>query len=322
MSSQAAPPDYPRLRDLGGGVLQIDTMHHGNPGTIAVFVLLLPEGGYALVETGPGVSRPAVEAGLVAAGLPMADLRFVLLTHIHLDHAGGAGALIEAGAAQPTLIVHQVGAPHMIDPSRLMASAERIYGDELAWLWGAMKPVASERVRAVAGGEKVAVGGLEVEVLYTPGHASHHVAYLLPDGSLFTGDAAAVKLAGADLIRPAVPPPDLDLESWEQSIELMRAVKPSRLILTHFGPVAEADQHLAAIPARHRSWEAEVIAGLKAGEGPEALTARMQRLEDLELRLAGVAPGIASRYRVTSDAAMTVTGLTRYLTKHHPERLV
>lgn len=316
------PPDYPRVRDLGGGVLQIDTGHLGNPGTIAVFALPLPSGGYALVESGPGSTRAAVLAGLREAGLDPAELRFLLLTHIHLDHAAAAGALLEGTEAE--LVVHEAGAPHMVDPSRLMASALRVYGDALPALWGTMLPVPREKVRAVAGGETLDVGGLEVTVIATPGHASHHVSYLLNDGTLFTGDSAGVRLGGSDLLRPALPPPDLDLDVWRGSIERMLATTPERLVLTHFGAVAGRDRasaHLRSVLGRSREWSEAVLTGMNLGEDDAALVERVQRLEDEELAAAGVLPGIRLRYKITSDAAMTVSGVKRYFTKLHPERL-
>jgi formyltetrahydrofolate-dependent phosphoribosylglycinamide formyltransferase len=318
VSSQGdLPPDYPRVRDIGGGVVQIDTGHYGQPGTIGVFALPLPEGGFALIESGPGSTLASVEDGLARAGLDRADLRFVLVTHIHLDHAGAAGAL----AHDAELVVHEIGAPHMIDPSRLLASAERIYGDQMQALWGTMQPLDAARVRAVRGGETLDLAGLRVRVLATPGHASHHVSYLLDDGSLFTGDAAGVRLQGASTIRPALPPPEVDLEAWEASVRRMRDARPDRLVLTHFGVVADADAHLAEVPERNRAWADEVLRGMRAGEDDEALVARMQRREDAELARANVLPGVRMRYKVTSDAAMTVMGLQRYWTKRHPERL-
>lgn len=313
----SVPPDYPRVRDVGGGVVQIDTGHYGHPGTIAVFALRLPRGGFALIETGPGSTRASVLDGLGRAGFDPAELRTLLVTHIHLDHAGAAGALAQDGE----VVVHEIGAPHLVDPSRLLASAKRIYGDEMDALWGPMTPVRQDRVRTVKGGETLDVGGLTVRVLATPGHASHHVSYLLDDGTLFTGDAAGVRLAGASLIRPAVPPPELDLEAWEASVQRMRDARPDRLVLTHFGVVDDADDHLARVPEHTRAWAEEVLRGMRAGEDDAALVTRMQRREDDELAASGVLPGIRMRYKVTSDAAMTVMGVTRYWTKRHPERL-
>lgn len=307
-------PDYPRLRDLGGGVVQVDSGHLGNPGTIAVFAVPLDEGGFALVESGPGSTLETVLAGLESAGLDRSELRYLLLTHIHLDHAAASGALMRA-APQARLVVHERGAKHMVDPSRLMASAERVYGDMLDLLWGRMEPVPEDRVTAVAGGEVLDVGGRGVTVLATPGHAKHHVSYLFDDGTLFTGDSAGVRLSGASLIRPALPPPDLDLAAWYGSVATMREHRPERLVLTHFGPVegAEAaDAHLAAVLERNELWADSVLAGLRAGEGDAELVERVRRLEDAELEEAGVLPGIRARYKITSNAEMTVMGLKRY----------
>lgn len=313
MNDGQALPDYPRTRDLGGDVWSIDTLHHGHPGTIAVFLRRLPRGGYALIESGPGVSRPEIEAGLADLGVNLEELSYLLVTHIHLDHAGGVGALARDAGAQ--VIVHRVGARHLIDPSRLMSSARRVYGDEMDSLWGEMLPVPEQQLLAVEGDERLELGGLDVRVVYTPGHASHHVSYLFDDGTLFTGDSAGVRLAGANLIRPALPPPDLDLEAAERSVAAMIALKPARLILTHFGPVDDPDGHLRAVPEANRRWERAFREGLSLAEDDGTLERRIEALEDAELAAAGVPTGIAGRYKITSDAAMTVAGLKRYVAK-------
>ncbi len=318
-SRALVPPDYPRARSLGGGVTQLDTLHHGQPGTIAVFALELPGGGFALVESGPSVAQSAIEAALTEAGFDLADLRYILLTHVHLDHAGAAAAM--AAPVGAAVYVHRLGAPHIADPSRLMASAGRVYGDKLDFLWGNMQPLDKELVRAVDGGETLDISGLRVRVVYTPGHASHHVSYLLEDGTLFTGDSTGILLQGAGLIRPALPPPELDLEAGEESLGRMIEAAPSRLILTHFGAVTDPIPHLREVGERNRQWESEVAEGMALGEDDSALTQRMTRLEDAELERAGTPPGIGARLKLTSDAQMTVTGLKRYLTKRHPERI-
>lgn len=314
----SAFPDFPRVRDAGG-VLIVDTFHNGLPGTIAVFAVPLPEGGFALVESGPGVTLENVVAGLDAAGLDLRELRTLLITHIHLDHAGAAGAL--AAAADAEVVVHSIGAPHLADPTRLLSSARRIYGEAMDRLWGPMQAVPEQRLRAVTGGERLNLGGLEVSVIYTPGHASHHVSYLFGDGTLFTGDSAGIRLPGSPLTRPALPPPELSLEAWEESVARMRAVRPRRLMLTHFGEVAQADAHLAELPERNRVWADAVLAGIQAGEDEATLVERVQRLEDGELAAADAPAGVAFRNKLTSDAAMTVMGVARYWRKQHPERL-
>ncbi len=311
-------PDFPRVRSAGG-VEVIDTFHNGLPGTIAVYVVPLSHGGFALVESGPGATLANVEAGIAEAGFALSDMRALLLTHVHLDHAGAAGAL--AARTQADVVVHAIGAPHLADPTRLLASARRIYGEVMDRLWGPMVPVPGERLRAVEGGEELSFGGSRVRVLPTPGHASHHVSYLLDDGTLFTGDSAGIRLPASPLIRPALPPPELSLEDWEASVERMREARPRRLMLTHFGEVAAADAHLAELPGRNRRWAEEVLSGLLAGEDEEALVARVERLEDRELEEADAPAGVAFRNKVTSDAAMTVAGVSRYWRKRHPERL-
>ena len=284
-----------------------------------MFVLALPRGGYAMIESGPGVTVPEVIAGLESLGLGPADVEHLLVTHIHLDHAGGAGELARLTGAQ--VYVHQVGAPHLVDPSRLMASAERVYGDELHHLWGRMVPLDPERVTTLADEDRLSLGGLEVRVLHTPGHASHHVSYLLGDGTLFCGDSAGVVLPGASVIRPALAPPELDIEMKEAMAERQISVGPTRLVLSHFGPVPDAVAHLRAYPAVLRSWEAAFLEGFAAGEDDDALLERMRRYEDAELKAAGVPDGIAHRYKNTSDAPMNTSGLKRYLTKVRPERV-
>ncbi len=314
----SVPPDYPRLRELDGVTL-VDTGHDGHPGTIGVFLVPAPSGGFLMVESGPGSSLDAVRDGVERAGWELSELRALLLTHIHLDHAGAAGALAAASGAE--VVVHGVGAPHLADPTRLLRSARRIYGDGMDRLWGPMLPIPSARLRVVEGGESLTLHGVHVRVLATPGHASHHVSYLLDDGTLFTGDSAGVRLPGTVLLRPALPPPEVDLEAWDASVARMRRARPSRLLLTHFGEVADAEAHLAVLPGRNRAWAEEVLDGLRAGEDEAALVARMQRLEDTELAAAGASAGVRLRNKITSDAAMTVAGLSRYWRKHHADRL-
>ena len=310
-------PDFPRAREVAG-LWVIDTFHNGLPGTVGVFLIPLPDGGFALVESGPGSTFENVVAGVQAAGFGLEEMRAVLLTHIHLDHAGAAGAL--AGRSSAQVVVHTVGAPHLADPSRLLVSARRIYGDAMDELWGPMLPVPSERLRVVEGDSSLDIGGLEVRVLHTPGHASHHVSYLLPDGTMLTGDSAGIRLPASPLTRPALPPPELTLEAWEESVARMRAARPSRLVLTHFGIVEDADAHLAELPERHRVWADEVLAGMLAGEDAAALQRRVEALEDAELEAGHAAAGVRFRNKRISDAAMTVMGVSRYWRKHHPER--
>lgn len=172
--------------------------------------------------------------------------RAVLLTHIHLDHAGGTGALIRRWP-EVEVYVHERGAPHLIDPAKLLASAGRLYGDEMDRLWGEILPVPEENVTALAGGEEI----LGFEVAYTPGHASHHVSYLHREsGRAFVGDVAAVRIPPADFILPPTPPPDIDLELWDRSLDIIETWEPDSLGLTHFGAVEDPPAHIATVRER------------------------------------------------------------------------
>ncbi len=216
----------------------IDTMHLGRPHVIGCWQV---DG--ALVDPGPQSSMGTL---LEALGDEMP--RALLLTHIHLDHAAATGALVRRWP-DLEVYVHERGAPHLIDPSKLLASAERLYGDRMQRLWGEIVPVPEANVKALAGGESV----LGMRVAYTPGHASHHVCYLHEEsGTAFVGDVAAVLVPGTNLIVPPTPPPDIDVETWEDSIGIVEGWRPQRLALTHFGAVEEPSEHLAKARERLR----------------------------------------------------------------------
>ncbi|MBS1878211.1 MAG: MBL fold metallo-hydrolase [Actinobacteria bacterium] len=211
----------------------IDTLHLGNPHAICCW-----EVDGALVDPGPEVTLPTVLAALGEGFEP----RAIVLTHIHLDHAAATGRLVERWP-ELEVYVHERGAPHLIDPSKLLASAGRLYGDEMGRLYGEFLPVPEANVRALRGGETV----LGMEAAYTPGHASHHVSYLHESGTAFTGDVAGVRVPGTSLVLAPTPPPDIDLELWSDSIAILEAWDPERLAITHFGPVEEPRPHLAAL---------------------------------------------------------------------------
>lgn len=194
-----------------------------------------------LIESGPGSTLPALTQALKAHGLAPTDLTHVLLTHIHLDHAGGAGWLAEQGA---DVYVHEIGARHMLDPSRLWSSATRIYGEDMmAFLWGEMRPVPQDKLHILQDNDTVSIEGLDFQALYTPGHASHHLAYLLDD-LCFTGDVAGCALPGLTHVRVPTPPPDLDLALWDASLTRLEQANPKTLFLTHFGQRDDAIGHL------------------------------------------------------------------------------
>jgi glyoxylase-like metal-dependent hydrolase (beta-lactamase superfamily II) len=214
----------------------IDVEHLGRPHVIGCWQI-----DDVLVDPGPESSLPTL-----LAALGDERPRALLLTHIHLDHAAATGAMVRRWP-DLEVYVHERGAPHLIDPSRLLASAERLYGDQMQRLWGEIVPVPEGNVTALAGGEQV----LGMRVAYTPGHASHHVSYLHEQsGTAFVGDVAAVKIPGVDLVVPPTPPPDIDIEIWIDSIGTVESWQPERLALTHFGSIEDPDPHFSIVRER------------------------------------------------------------------------
>jgi glyoxylase-like metal-dependent hydrolase (beta-lactamase superfamily II) len=226
----------------------------------------------ALVDPGPESSHHTLLEALDGE-----KPRAILLTHIHLDHAAATGALVRRWP-DLEVYVHRRGAPHLIDPSKLLASAERLYGSEMERLWGEIVPVPEQNVTALEGGETV----LGMQVAYTPGHASHHVCYLHEaSGTAFTGDVAAVRIPPSDLVVPPTPPPDIDVEAWLSSIGLVESWRPERLALTHFGPVEDPEQHLAIVRGRLRE-EADLARDLDEAEYERRHRERVRELLDAE----------------------------------------
>jgi glyoxylase-like metal-dependent hydrolase (beta-lactamase superfamily II) len=209
---------------------------------IGTAVLAGPSG-VTLVDPGPASCLAALESGLADAGCRLEDVRAILLTHIHLDHAGATGTLL-ARLPAAVAYVHERGAPHLIDPTKLLASAARLYGAQMDRLWGEVRACPGEQLRVVRGGERIDLAGRTLQVAYTPGHASHHVSYFdTTSGRAFVGDTAGIRVVEGYLKAPT-PPPDIDLELWEQSLQIIEAWKPAALVLTHFGQVDGVADHL------------------------------------------------------------------------------
>ncbi|HXG90263.1 MAG TPA: MBL fold metallo-hydrolase [Vicinamibacterales bacterium] len=220
----------------------IDLKFLGLPRVIGSAVLEGPAG-LVLIDPGPTSCLPALESGLADHGHRLKDVRTLLLTHIHLDHAGATGTLMDR-FPELTAYVHARGAPHMIDPAKLLASATRLYGLRMNELWGEFKPVPADRLHILNGGERLEVAGRSIDVAYTPGHASHHVSYFdLTNGDAFVGDTVGIRVAG-NYIKAPTPPPDIDLEAWERSLQVIEAWRPRSLVLTHFGIVDDVAEHL------------------------------------------------------------------------------
>lgn len=230
---------------LSHGAGWVDLQFLGRSHAIATAVLQSP-GGAALVDPGPTTCLETLTLGLQARGLRLADVRDILLTHIHLDHAGAAGTIVREHP-HIRVFVHERGATHMADPGKLVDSARRLYGDDMDRLWGEFAPVPRQNLVALAGGEQIEAGGRRFDVAYTPGHASHHVSYFdRSSGLAFVGDTAGVCIDGGYVL-PPTPPPDIDLEAWRDSVGRIEAWSPDTLFLTHFGPVTTPRPHLQSL---------------------------------------------------------------------------
>jgi glyoxylase-like metal-dependent hydrolase (beta-lactamase superfamily II) len=277
----------------------IDVMHLGRPHVIGCW-----EVDGALVDPGPESSL-----GTVLDALGDEQPRAVLLTHIHLDHAAATGALVRRWP-ELEVYVHERGAPHLIDPSRLLASAERLYGDQMQRLWGEILPVPEENVKVLSGGESA----LGMRVAYTPGHASHHVCYLHEEtGTAFVGDVAACRIPPSNLIMPPTPPPDIDIETWEQSLDLVASWNPQRLALTHFGAVDDdVPAYLDSVRTRLRE-EASL-----AKELPEdAYEQDLQRRIRTQMTAERLGNDTIEELLQAVPTAYQWRGLDRYWSKHN-----
>jgi glyoxylase-like metal-dependent hydrolase (beta-lactamase superfamily II) len=242
-----------RTTDLGGGVHTIDTLMAGYSGIAAGYLVLGERP--ALVETGTAKSAPVVREALASHGLGPDDLATVVVTHIHLDHAGGVGDIARA-YPRAEVVVHELGARHLVDPSRLMASAQRVYGAVMQEVFGPLLPTDEHRVRAV--GDRGAIdvgGGRRLQLHHSPGHAKHHIALLdETTGDLYVGDAAGVYVPEADVVRPATPPPDFDLDVALASLQLFRDMGARRILFSHYGPVERVDEILDRSEEELRLW--------------------------------------------------------------------
>ncbi len=279
----------------------IDLLHVGRRRVIATYLLAGDEP--ALVDCGPSSCLGALEEALREHGLEIEDLRHLVLTHIHLDHAGAAGTLVRRN---PSLQVHvsSIGAPHLLDPSRLERSARRLYGEDFDRLWGELAPVPEASLRPV--GARV----LDLEAFPTAGHASHHVSFIAPDGTCFAGDAAGVRIEPSSFVLPASPPPDIDLEAWSASLDAIEQRRPTRLWLTHFGPVDDAKEHIALMREQLRTWAERVRDGATAEAFARAAEEELQARADAET---------AEAYKQAAPFWQSHAGLERYWRKRREE---
>ena len=275
----------------------LDLMHQGTDRVIGSY-LLETDDGLALFDCGPTTCLPRLKAALLERGVELGDVRHLLLSHIHLDHAGAAGVLVRE---HPELLVHvsEIGAPHLADPSRLETSARRLYGDTFDTLWGELAPVPQQNIRVVA------ARVLGLDCFPTQGHASHHVSYLDGAGTLYAGDAAGVRIHPDRAVLPPTPPPDFDLEVWLETIDEIERRRPEHLALIHFGVTSDPELQLAELRTRLTEWVRRIQTGATEEEFGESVR------NDL------VATGSDS---ATYERAMpfwqSYAGLTRYSERH------
>ncbi len=310
----------PRIEEIDVGLWCIDLRFQGEPRVISAWLMAGPDG-LALIETGPSTTMPALRAGIGAIGFTLADVRDVVVSHIHLDHSG-AMTHVAKEAPEARIWVHPVGLPHLIDPARLWASAARIYGDRMERLWGDAGPVPTERVRPVGDGDTLRLAGRDLRAIHTPGHAGHHLAlHDVARQLVFTGDAAGVRIPGTGYVCPPVPPPELDIPLWDETIATLAGLGARRLCLTHFGVVSDPAGHLRQLVRnldifRDLAWSVlssggdqvalaaalhdQMAAGLAMGDSGTADDGDIEALRELEL---------------ATPSYMAALGLTRFLTR-------
>jgi glyoxylase-like metal-dependent hydrolase (beta-lactamase superfamily II) len=300
------------LHHLTPNVTLIDLQFQGRVETIASYLIFDGETA-ALIETGPASTIDTLLDGVQAAGASLEALRQIFVTHIHLDHASGASVLARR-LPWARIYVHPVGAPHLADPSKLLASAARLYGDQMEALWGTIVPIASERLSVIHDGDEIPIPGSTLRVIETLGHARHHHAYLdATSGLLFTGDIGGVRMPGVRYVRPPTAPPELDIEAWRASIARLRALNATGLCLTHFGLFrGNLDWHWDDLEQRLVAWGNLVRAQLEQGADEDAILHALKTQAASELATLNVSP---SRYDVAISFKSLVAGYVRYWKK-------
>ena len=291
-------------------VITLDLNFQGRQHAIASYLIRQGDA-VVLVESGPGSTLPALEAGLAQEGLSPRDVTHVLLTHIHLDHAGASGWLAQQGA---TIYVHPIGAPHMLNPEKLIASATRIYGDRMDTLWGEFLPVPENQLIMAKDAEEIKIGDLRFTPLNTPGHAEHHYVYLFED-ICFSGDVGGVRIPGYQYLRVPMPPPELHLERWHQSIALLQKQNFKTIAPTHFGMFDDVTWHLNEVDKgldTASRWLEEVMpAAPPIDELRQSYTDWVMK----EGEQMGLTEDVVRAYELANPLGMSADGLLRYWNK-------
>ncbi len=292
----------------------IDLEFLGLKRAIAAFAVEGPEG-VILIETGPHTTVAFLEEQLRQKGWQSEDFHAVFLSHIHFDHAGAAWVWAQRGAR---IYVHPIGAPHLSAPDKLYQSARRIYGGEMERLWGTMAPISPQQLYTPEHGEEIRVAGLRLRAWHTPGHAPHHIAWEVSAPGevpvLFTGDVAGVCI-DARYVAPPCPPPDIDVEAWQASIALMRALPAQTLYLTHFGCVQDKERHLRDLEHRLLAWASWMRPYAGQDVAPQEVIPAFVAFVQQDLAAAGIDAPTAAIYEAANPAFMSVAGLLRYWKK-------
>lgn len=291
-------------------ILTLDLNYQNTPQSIAAYLILGPDGP-VLVETGPGSTLPALLNHLKQQGLTPNDIKHVLVTHIHFDHAGAAGWWAQQGAQ---IYVHPFGAKHLINPAKLIASAARIYGDKMDTLWGDILPAPAENVTMIYDNDTVEVAGLSFKVLETPGHARHHHAYRLGE-VLFTGDAAGIKIPGSPLVSLPAPPPEFDREAWQATIGRLQAEGVHTLYPTHFGPTPNKPEHWDELWQLMDDATEFVRVRIAAHLSRDEIVTEFLAWNQARADSAGLSEMSVQKYMMANPLEMSVDGMMRYWQK-------
>ena len=291
-------------------ILTLDLNFQNTQSAIASY-LVSGSGGPVMIETGPGSTLDTLKARLDEHGLSVEDIKHVLVSHIHLDHAGAAGWWAQQGAQ---IYVHHVGAPHLINPSKLLSSAGRIYGDRMDSLWGEVLPAPAEKVTAVSDGDVLELEGLKLKAIDTPGHAYHHHAYQVED-VVFTGDAAGIHIPGPSFVDLPAPPPEFNLSLWLETIEKLRGLSVEAIYPTHFGRVDNWQEQLDTLKDLMHEASEFVRVRLEKGLVRNAILEEYLAWQSQRAEEAGIAEVLAQRYDLANPQFMSVDGIIRYWTK-------
>lgn len=291
-------------------ITTIDLNFQGKSEAVASYLIKHADGAI-LIESGPGSTLPALETGLAKEGFSPRDITHVLLTHIHLDHAGAAGWLSQQGAE---IFVHPLGAPHLLNPEKLIASATRIYGDRMEKLWGQFLPVEQGKLHVAQDAQEIVIGRLRFVPIQTPGHAEHHFSYLFED-VCFSGDVGGVRIPGFAYLRAPMPPPELHFGKWRESLTRLKKEKFSRIAPTHFGIFDDADWQLSTLDAILANTETWLEKIMPADPDVETLRSQFEEWMNAQSAEQGLSADVIQAYALSNPIGMSADGLMRYWKK-------